>query len=129
MNGHIGYHRHIFIKIHQPALHSLLSAENKPPGNGQRPVQPGGKNHAAVFLHIQFDIAIVHRNFRRFFQFKTWGIAVGSHHMKAPRHLSRYGKSDDGRIVSVYIILSTQPNIPFLFLLQFFKPRFIKHLP
>ena len=52
MDGHIGDHAEISVDIHQSALDTVTVLHSQSPGNGERPVQPGGQDHAAVLFSI-----------------------------------------------------------------------------
>ena len=61
MDGRVRHHRKIPVGGDEAGLHPGGGAHQHPAGKAQRPVQPGGADHAAVALGEQHGAAALHR--------------------------------------------------------------------
>ena len=120
VDGHAGNHHQILLDIDQPCLAPGFPPHHHAPCHGQRTVQPGGQNHAAVFLRIQLQICPFHRHLRRLLYLECRGIGMGCRDMEAFRRISLWDAERDQRgIVPGHVIAMSGFQLPLIRLLQF----------
>ena len=81
VNGHIGNQQQIPVNVNQPAFRALLRLHHHPSGDGQRTVQPGGKDLPAVALHGNPGIGAGELSV--FLYLEAGTVRVGGAHQKA----------------------------------------------
>ena len=55
-----GNDHEIAVNVNKARGDAVFGADENAPGGGQRTVQPGGENHAAVFFNIKRDVLVFH---------------------------------------------------------------------
>ena len=118
MDRHIWDHAEIPVNIDQSALDAIRSAHRQSACYGERSVHPGGKDHAAVFLHIQLYILVLHLDLCIGFDLEDRRITVACHDLETGKIFFRNEKCNQGRIISGDIVAAAGLQLPFLPLIQ-----------
>ena len=118
MDSQIRNDHQVTVYIHQLCGNAVSGAHDHAACYGKRTVQPGGADHAAVFLHVQLHILVLHLDLRVGFDLEYRGIAVACHDLKTGEILFRNTEGDQGRIISGYIVAASCLKVPFFAFIQ-----------
>ena len=116
------------VQVHQADPYAVPFTDSQPPGNGQRPVHPGGHDHPAVFLHIQPYI-VFPGILKMLLQFEGGRIPVSRDDPEGGKTRFRNLECNDSGIIPYNIVLSARVHQPWISLLQLRKARFPQHFP
>ena len=126
VNGQTWDHHQILIQIHQPGLYPFPGGNQNTPRNGERPVQPRGKDHAAVFIGIQLTVAL-RRHRGIVLEPEAGRVCMGCADHAAFQPL-RHPKRNEAGLISGYIIPVPRLQLPCRRLCELFKARLFQHL-
>ena len=118
VDRHIRDQQKIPVHVHQPAVQAAVPLHDDPARRGQRPVEPGCEQHPAVFLHIQFDVDVLHPDLRVLLDLEGRRITVACHDLKPRRGAGiarvflRQPEGDQGRAVPCDKITSARQKLP-----------------
>ena len=99
VDGNVRHDRHGLAEVHQTGLHAVRRLHQHAPGDGQRPVQPGGIDHPAVALRAQADKVVI-CELSVFLDLKAGAVAVRGGDHKAVHAALRHAEGNDGRAVA-----------------------------
>ena len=60
MDRDVRDHEKVAVHVDEHGFEAVAVAHRQAPRHGKRPVEPGGADHAAVRLHVQLDVAVLH---------------------------------------------------------------------
>ena len=118
MNRQVGNDHEIAVDIHKSGLDPLLRPYDHSSRDGERPVEPGGAQHAAVFLDVELHILLVRRDLRIRLDLEDRRIAVTCHHLKSRIVRSGNTESDDRGVISGDIVPFARLKLPRRALIQ-----------
>ena len=118
MDSQVRDDHEITVCIYQPGGDTVSGSHDHTACYGKRTVQPGGADHAAVFLHIQLYILVLHLDLCIGFDLEDRRITVACHDLETGKIFFRNEKCNQGRIISGDIVAAAGLQIPFLPLIQ-----------
>ena len=118
VDGEVGNEQQIPVDLHQTGFQSGLRAHQHAARHGQRTVQPGGHDHAAVALGVEQDILARGVQLGALLDAKGGAIAVAGHNLH--RGVAGFGpcKGDDAGLSAGDEVLPAGLHSPFFALLK-----------
>ena len=104
MDRQTGDHHQVSVDVYEGRLRTGSFSDHDPAGNGQRPVEPGGEKHAAVFFHVGTDVGAGFLRFRVFLKAEDGAVAVGGGHEKPAPGAHGHPERDHGGAVARDVI-------------------------
>ena len=95
MDGHVRDQDRVPLKIDQFAFQSVCCPDDHPPGDGQRSVEPGRQDSAAILFNIQTYIVLA-GILKTLLQLQCGRIRVGRHEPEGRHFILRYAERDQG---------------------------------
>jgi len=127
VNGHIGDQQQVPIDVHKLGFHAAWGLPRHPARHGQRPIQPGEEQLAAVTLHRHPVVGA--GKLKILLDPEAGPIGVAGAHEKAPGLPLRNPEGDQSRAAPVHIILPSALKLPVPVLRQAPVARLFQHVP
>ena len=110
VNGDAGNQQKVPVNIHQAVLHAPVRFHRNPPGNRQRPVQPGMQNLPAVAFHRHPKAGPV--QFKVLLDLKAGSVQMAGTHQEACRLPFRDSERRQSRAAPLHIVFSAGRQTP-----------------
>ena len=120
MNRKGGNHKEIAVDIDQTLFNALFRADAYPAGAGERAVEPGSGDHAAVTLGIEANAAFGFQ-LRIHFDFEGRAVTVAGTDHETAEVGFRYTEGNECRAVPRHVVSPAAAQLPF----GSFRKRFI----
>ena len=99
VDGHAGDHQQVTVYVHQLFRDGAVFPHEQAARHGQGAIEPRGHQHAAVFLGVQADVAVVPQ-LRVLLELEGRGVTVGRGHHEAAGQLPGYAEGEDAGAVA-----------------------------
>ena len=96
VDGHVRDERRVAVKVDELRAQAVALAYERAPGDGQRPVQPCGHNHAAIALDVQPRVLAADQLLGIRLELEGRAVAVACDNLEVCKALLRHGEGDDG---------------------------------
>ena len=127
MNGHVWDERRVAAEIDEPRMQARFILDDGAPGDGKRPVQPGGHDHAAVALDVEAHVFAARFIFGEGLEFESRGIAVAGDDLERREAAFRHAQRKQRRAVAGQIIPAARRELPRFAFVQPGEARFFQH--
>ena len=130
VDGHAGDEQQVTVQCHQTGGDGVAVLHQHAAGHGQRAVQPGGADHAAVAFGVQAGVLLAHVKFCVLLDAEAGGVRVGSGHVEAVAlQPGAHAEGDDAGAVAADEIVPAGLQLPLAAFQQLGEARLQQDLP